>query len=1101
MKKYFSFLLFSWLLGFSFTTTAQFYTGSQVEFGKNRIQYDEPRYWTFYGYDRYSVYFYEGGKEIANYVSKSAKANIEQIEKMLDSPLEKKLQFIIYNKQSDFEQSNLGFASDEQYNIGGVTRIVGTKVILYFEGDHQKLEQQIRAGIAEAIINEMMYGGDVRDMIKNSTLLVLPDWYIQGLIGYISTSWNTDLDNRLRDGIMSGKYKKFNRLTGPDAAYAGQSIWNYIAETYGESVIPNLLYMTKVGRNVESSFLFVLGASIKSLADDWLAFYQSRYENSEKNLLPTQNPILKKSRSTRVYNQVKMSPDGKHAIYVTNELGQYKVWLYDFEKNKAKRVLKFGQKIERINDYSYPLLAWHPSGLLFSIIREHKGKLLLMQYTLKNRKKTERLIINFEKILDFSYSSDGKKFAMSAIQNGQSDIFVFTAASNGYEQITKDIYDDLTPRFVHDSKEIVFSSNRTNDTIRSGSNKNDFEPQLSKDIFVYDYASRSNVLKRVTNTPNINETYPADYDSLHISYLSDQNGIKNRYLANFDSIISFIDTATHYRLVVTSFPVTNYSRNIIEQDVNVKANKYTEVIYSKGKYRMYANDLINPSLSKIDLENTVYRTGKLKEEEQKALRLQASSKPKDINTTKNTADQKSDEQIEKENIKAKQDSGRIDINNYTFENEEKKPDEVKDNVAEKQTSLSSASDSSSSGSKEEFKITQQRNYYTNYAVDYVVTQLDNTFLNSTYQKFSGGNSPIYLNPGLSELMKVAMSDLFEDYRIITAMRMPFDLNSFEYFVSYEDRMKRLDKQYVLHRQSNGSSLSKNLTYDGKYILKWPFNEVTSLRGSLMLRNDRTAYLSVDDQTLKKANSYDTWGGAKLEFVFDNTRKKGLNLYNGMRAKIFGEYYQQIDKQETDMYIIGFDARYYQKIHRDIIWANRFAGSTSFGHQKLVYYLGGVDNWLTPKFDNSINVATDQNYAYQTIATNMRGFYQNIRNGNSFLAINSELRVPLFKYLSNRPIKSDFFNNFQVVGFGDIGTAWTGESPYSQQNYLKKTIISKPGNPIVVILNNNKEPIVGGYGWGLRSRIWGYFVRIDWAWGVEDRTILPRQTYLSFSLDF
>ncbi|MCD4679609.1 MAG: hypothetical protein K8S00_04410, partial [Bacteroidales bacterium] len=82
-------------------------------------------------------------------------------------------------------------------------------------------------------------------------------------------------------------------------------------------------------------------------------------------------------------------------------------------------------------------------------------------------------------------------------------------------------------------------------------------------------------------------------------------------------------------------------------------------------------------------------------------------------------------------------------------------------------------------------------------------------------------------------------------------------------------------------------------------------------------------------------------------------------------------------------------RKYIKIHRTFIWANRFAASTSFGNNRLIYYMGGVDNWLFPKFNNSVPVAFDQGYAYQTLATNMRGFDQNIRNGNSFFVYNTE----------------------------------------------------------------------------------------------------------------
>jgi hypothetical protein len=162
-------------------------------------------------------------------------------------------------------------------------------------------------------------------------------------------------------------------------------------------------------------------------------------------------------------------------------------------------------------------------------------------------------------------------------------------------------------------------------------------------------------------------------------------------------------------------------------------------------------------------------------------------------------------------------------------------------------------------------------------------------------------------------------------------------------------------------------------------------------------------------------------------------------------------------------------------------------------------MGGVDNWLLPKYDYETRIDYSQNYVFQTLATNMRGFHQNVRNGNSFAVINSELRLPIFRYLINQPIKSDFINNFQIIGFGDVGTAWNGVSPYSEDNTLNTEIIYS--NPFIITLKNQKEPIIGGYGFGLRSRLLGYFVRADWAWGVEDGVVMPRVFYLSLSLDF
>lgn len=170
-----------------------------------------------------------------------------------------------------------------------------------------------------------------------------------------------------------------------------------------------------------------------------------------------------------------------------------------------------------------------------------------------------------------------------------------------------------------------------------------------------------------------------------------------------------------------------------------------------------------------------------------------------------------------------------------------------------------------------------------------------------------------------------------------------------------------------------------------------------------------------------------------------------------------------------------------------------------GHQRLLSYLGGVDNWLGPQFDYSFLPDPSQNYQFQTIATPIRGFYQNVRNGNSFALINNELRVPVFKYFSNKPIKSSFLENFMVVGFGDVGSAWTGSNPYTSDNAFNTILIE--GFNYEINLQNQKEPIVYGYGFGLRSKLFGYYVRFDYAWGVDDGVVLDPVRYLSLSLDF
>ena len=130
---------------------------------------------------------------------------------------------------------------------------------------------------------------------------------------------------------------------------------------------------------------------------------------------------------------------------------------------------------------------------------------------------------------------------------------------------------------------------------------------------------------------------------------------------------------------------------------------------------------------------------------------------------------------------------------------------------------------------------------------------------------------------------------------------------------------------------------------------------------------------------------------------------------------------------------------------------------------------------------------------------VRNIVQNARNGTNFFVINNEIRFPVIRYLANRPLNSAVLNNFQIVGFVDIGSAWSGLTPNDDSNaYNTETV--KTG-PVTVIIDKNRWPVVLGYGAGIRSKLFGYFFRLDWSWGIDNNVILPRLFYFSLNLDF
>ncbi|MDP4827961.1 MAG: hypothetical protein NWR73_09760, partial [Flavobacteriales bacterium] len=102
---------------FSLHGLSQFYVGSNQEFGKNRVQYRD-FFWQYYPAERFEVYYYQGGKDLAEYTVRSVQANLAQLEDRFDFQLTEKLQIVLYNKQSEFRQSNIGITGDDVYNIG-----------------------------------------------------------------------------------------------------------------------------------------------------------------------------------------------------------------------------------------------------------------------------------------------------------------------------------------------------------------------------------------------------------------------------------------------------------------------------------------------------------------------------------------------------------------------------------------------------------------------------------------------------------------------------------------------------------------------------------------------------------------------------------------------------------------------------------------------------------------------------------------------------------------------------------------------------------------------------------------------------------------------
>jgi hypothetical protein len=421
-------------------------------------------------------------------------------------------------------------------------------------------------------------------------------------------------------------------------------------------------------------------------------------------------------------------------------------------------------------------------------------------------------------------------------------------------------------------------------------------------------------------------------------------------------------------------------------------------------------------------------------------------------------------------------------------------------------------------------------YRLKFGIDQVTGSLfNNDVLVTRYQPYTG-SLPVNLNNGaFNGMLSVSVLDMLEDIRFTGMFRSPlintagqgFPVNigspnvflpgrqsllnsGSEYLARFDYLKRRIDYSAVYYRKTDIGTVGTS-GYPGKLftnlyqgIIKYPFDRVKSIRLSLGVRTDKIVLKGVDAGSLEAPDNKKTFGLMRLEYVYDNSVVKATNILNGLRYKFFVDYNSQISKLTTqngkNSFNFGFDGRYYYPIYRNFIWAGRAAGDFSWGNQKILYYLGGVDGGLFPKYSQE-PTPQDPDYAFQSLAVNMRGFPQNVANGNNAVILNSEFRLPVFATFFNKPINNAFLRNFQLIQFFDLGTAWNGA--YSK---IERPTVVYPGNVVTVkIKAGGIGPFVGGYGFGVRSTLLGYFLRLDTGW--EMNGFFRGKPMLHFSMGF
>jgi len=1016
------------------------------------------------------------------------------------------------------------------------------------------MKKQIRQGIADIITKNVLFGDDLGEVAGNQTLLDLPEWLTDGYVAYIGENWSTDLDDDLRSEILSGNYNSFKSLSFHRPLLAGHAFWYYIEEKYKKENVTYFLYLARTYKNLNKASQQITKKKFSDVLKDFMEYNEDKYykDISRRKAYPKGNYIEGFDISKRLnYYRFNVNPNKRSNAYVVTQFkkGIVRVILYDdFE---FKTLLKYGiRTYENSMNPNYPMMAWDPKGTRVAVLYSKEGRLKLFVYDLVTRIKNPVLDLTdqFDQVQDIKYMINSGTLLLSAVKNGHTDIYALNLQNEKSRKITDDVYDDIDPTFVSFPHKtgILFSSNRPGATTKGGDTS--LPSNNRYNIFlVTDFGDKPE-LNQITQLSNLkygNARYPTPYNSSHFTFVSDENGIANRYAGFFTSTKLGLDTLVLigddilrnpsaaevdstlkvYKktdvdsIAVVSisadsaytFPLSNYPSNLAESRIAGENNQVSEVTRQSDEKTLYKLKIDENTLQRrnISAPPTEYAKKRMKESmltEMKPAILPAGQDEPSLPADSSSKKQETTFQTE-------------------FETEENDSTRLQTNPAPSQP-LALLPPQAAENPLSKAKLFRYKPL--KFSADFGSAAFNSNVLVNRYQPYMYGSGPIMLNSGtvLNGLIKLGTADLMEDIRINGAFKIGTNLKDNEWFLNFQNLKKRIDWGLTYYRNAQSIDYPDTVTftylpvrnitnlYQGN--ISYPFDEARSIRFSTGIRVEKQAFKVIDGYTLGRPDQRQFYSISRLEYIYDNSLNPSMNIWNGLRYKIYGEYNRQLNKntftEGASTFNVGFDARYYYPIFRDFIWAGRAAGDFSWGKQKFIYYLGGVDGWLMfgnnqksdgsyRYFNESVRPANDNSYSFQSLAVNMRGFLQNVANGNNALVINSELRLPVFSTFFDKIPNNSFLRNFQLTQFIDLGTAWNGAYNGIKRPEIVYGNINDPNTVLVKAKAGGIGPFAGGYGFGARSTLLGYFIKFDAGWPMSGFFNSKPILYLALGFDF
>lgn len=1138
------YLLLIFILTFGFNSGELLAQFNKEKFGKNRVQHKNKE-WYFFASNNFEVYYYDGGQRNARMAIEFLESEFDNLTQAIGYVAYTKPKIFIYNSNQELLESNLNLNTNN-YTVDGQTFFSKLLTEAAYVGSWEEFKKELLYKTSKIIIEEMLYGSSISDAFQSNLVNNFPDWFIDGAAKYLAYGWSREMDDFVRHYLRDNDKPKLFKLQNEAAGLVGQSIWNYVVEKYGRRYISSILNLSRINRNEATSIANTLGRKFKDFSTEWAKFYkdinsgvfETFKDINEQNVIN----VTPKNRFGEI-TDISFSPDGKNLAYVENVEGKFKVKVREVASGRESVIYKGGySSFEQEADYTTPAIAWRDTlNLVIGTFK--RGVTTLRMRAIDGSSQDKIFLRNITQILDLDFSPDGRTMVLSAINNGNTDVYTLNMKGQG-RRITNDVFDNRTPVYLNDST-IIYASNKVDlaDSLLTGV------------IDVHNFPDYYNLFQlslgdsisetRLTNLNHVN-LYPEKLNNATILYLSEQSGITNlmrlglgsnvssqvsafnNSLESFDYDIKnnkwaySIKDGSQSKLVLETFPnmdqftpstprvqlkqAKEVNKRISDRRIQRQEEEEDEVEVEEPAPSTIAEEVLltpaDTSVAGVDLEGLLSGSD--------AQVLEETSLPERtliaVDSVPEQANQKTTA-INVDRLRFETEGG-LDTDNYTFDTipnlygqQSAKPVEDPSGLADRRSNILDAF--------RQQNMVKRVQGPRDYVPQFITSSLNTSFVIDPLRGF-----------GLK--LSGQMTDLLDNHAIKGGILTALDFRSgSDLYFEYEYRKYKLDISGRFDRRSIMRS-EGDLTFQ-KYVLSktevaasYPLS--TSARVSLAPFIAKTQYFNLNPDSIIRGgdgpqNRLDVnYAGGSVEVVVDKTRQLGLHMEQGFKGKIGMLHYQGLNHSDRSFSNVYLDLRNYQKIHKNITLATRLYAGSYFGRNPQQYLVGGMQNWLFNKFyqppTNRPEVSPIRNEdgvensnLLFTEFVDLRGFdYDEIR-GNNVITFSSELRIPLFSYLSRGNITSNFIRNFQLVGFYDAGSSWSNSAPWERVNDQNTEVINTEGSPFVITLNNFNNPWLQSYGAGVRTVLLNYYVKFDAARPIRNYTVEKTRFYVTLGYNF